>query len=136
MSFADKLAPMAKADEPQVPTSQLQNMDIHSNVATPGKCRLVQATRNRLLSRFISDITRPSSPVPSALPKSTLPSKKHKVAVVGSGSFGTALAKIAAKNVASRPDEFHSEVRMWVREKIVSSPNPCCTAKTKGKTES
>jgi hypothetical protein len=30
------------------------------------------------------------------------------------------LAKIVAKNVASRPKEFHSEVRMWVREKIVS----------------
>ena len=30
------------------------------------------------------------------------------------------MAKIVAKNVAGRPDEFHKEVRMWVREKIVS----------------
>ena len=30
------------------------------------------------------------------------------------------MAKIVARNVAGRPDEFHKEVRMWVREKIVS----------------
>lgn len=41
------------------------------------------------------------------------------MAIVGSGSWGTALAKIAAENVASRPDEFEPEVRMWVREKQV-----------------
>lgn len=68
---------------------------------------------------YPADITRPSSPVQAALPKSPLPSGRHKVAIVGSGSFGTALAKIVAKNVQSRPKEFHSEVRMWVREKIV-----------------
>lgn len=73
-----------------------------------------------IIAFFFVDITRPSSPVQASLPPSPLPSKRHKVAIVGSGSFGTALAKIVAKNVASRPKEFHSEVRMWVREKIVS----------------
>jgi glycerol-3-phosphate dehydrogenase (NAD+) len=73
-----------------------------------------------LIAFLFVDITRPSSPVQASLPPSPLPSKRHKVAIVGSGSFGTALAKIVAKNVASRPKEFHSEVRMWVREKIVS----------------
>lgn len=92
-------APESSADD--APSSQFDKMNMQSNVATP-------------------DITRPASPVQSALPRSVLPSGKHRVAVVGSGSFGTALAKIAAKNVASRPNEFHSEVRMWVREKIVN----------------
>lgn len=64
--------------------------------------------------------TRPPSPLASPLPASPLPSGKHKVAIVGSGSWGTALAKIAAENVASRPEEFEPEVRMWVREKQVS----------------
>lgn len=108
MSLADKISAFTStssgssvvSDAPSNLDNKMNDMSIHSNVATP-------------------DITRPSSPVPSALPRSNLPSGKHKVAVVGSGSFGTALAKIAAANVASRPDEFHSEVRMWVREKIV-----------------
>jgi glycerol-3-phosphate dehydrogenase (NAD+) len=44
------------------------------------------------------------------------------VAIVGSGSWGTALAKIAAENVAARsgPDgDFEPTVNMWVREKQV-----------------
>lgn len=72
--------------------------------------------------------TRPPSPLASPLPTSPLPSGKHKVAIVGSGSWGTALAKIAAENIAARPDEFESEVRMWVREKQVSAGLSCGAA--------
>lgn len=53
------------------------------------------------------------------MPPSPLSSGKHRVAVIGSGSWGTALAKIAAENVYKRRGDFHTEVRMWVREKQV-----------------
>ncbi|WVN85405.1 glycerol-3-phosphate dehydrogenase (NAD(+)) [Cryptococcus depauperatus CBS 7841] len=65
-------------------------------------------------------VTRPSSPIPPALPASPLSSGKHRIAIIGSGSWGSALAKIAAENAWRRKDDFHSEVRMWVREKIVN----------------
>ncbi|OCF30375.1 glycerol-3-phosphate dehydrogenase (NAD(+)) [Kwoniella heveanensis CBS 569] len=77
------------------------DLDIASTVTTPA-------------------VTRPSSPIPAELPRSPLSSGKHKIAVIGSGSWGSALAKIAAENAWKRNGEFHSEVRMWVREKIVN----------------
>ncbi|THU81959.1 NAD-dependent glycerol-3-phosphate dehydrogenase [Dendrothele bispora CBS 962.96] len=43
---------------------------------------------------------------------------KQKVAVIGSGSWGTALARIAALNAAEKKG-FHPEVRMWVREREI-----------------
>jgi glycerol-3-phosphate dehydrogenase (NAD+) len=48
------------------------------------------------------------------------PARLEKVAIVGSGSWGTALARVAAINTAER-DGFDPEVRMWVRERVV-----CC----------
>ncbi|ORY23220.1 putative glycerol-3-phosphate dehydrogenase [Naematelia encephala] len=82
------------------PTQALSEMDIGSTVTTPA-------------------VTRPSSPI-EALPASPLPSGKHRVAIIGSGSWGSALAKIAAENVWKHRDDFHREVRMWVREKHVN----------------
>ena len=43
-------------------------------------------------------------------------SKKHKVAVVGSGNWGTTIAKVVAENVQEYPDLFEQEVQMWVFE--------------------
>ncbi|KAI5833160.1 NAD-dependent glycerol-3-phosphate dehydrogenase [Schizophyllum commune Tattone D] len=46
------------------------------------------------------------------------PAKLEKVAIVGSGSWGTALARVAAINAANL-EGFDDEVRMWVREREV-----------------
>jgi len=48
--------------------------------------------------------------------------KKEKVAIIGSGNWGSAIAKIIGRNVIDR-DEFDSEVRMWVYEEQVDGKN-------------
>lgn len=48
--------------------------------------------------------------------------RKHKVTVVGSGNWGSAIAKIVAENTASYPDLFERDVQMWVFEEQVTIP--------------
>lgn len=47
---------------------------------------------------------------------------KHKVTVVGSGNWGTAIAKIVAENAASHDNIFQRDVQMWVFEEKVEIP--------------
>lgn len=42
-----------------------------------------------------------------------------RIAVIGSGNWGTAVAKIVAENTAEKPDVFHKEVNMWVFEEDI-----------------
>lgn len=44
---------------------------------------------------------------------------KKKVCVVGSGNWGSAIAKIVGNNVLAQTDQFDTEVRMWVFEEMV-----------------
>ncbi|CAK7567437.1 MAG: glycerol-3-phosphate dehydrogenase [Sporothrix epigloea] len=48
--------------------------------------------------------------------------KKHKVTVVGSGNWGSTIAKIVAENTAAHPDLFERNVQMWVFEENVVIP--------------
>ncbi|XJO71522.1 hypothetical protein BDV3_001018 [Batrachochytrium dendrobatidis] len=43
----------------------------------------------------------------------------ERVALIGSGNWGSAIAKIVGRNIIKQPN-FHKEVRMWVFEEIVS----------------
>lgn len=47
--------------------------------------------------------------------------KLFRVCVLGSGNWGTAIAKIVAENCAERRNFFQPEVRMWVHEEIIGS---------------
>ena len=47
---------------------------------------------------------------------------KEKVTIIGSGNWGSAIAKIIARNVLDR-DEFDTEVKMWVYEEQVDGRN-------------
>ncbi|PKY04724.1 glycerol-3-phosphate dehydrogenase [Aspergillus campestris IBT 28561] len=48
--------------------------------------------------------------------------RKHKVTVVGSGNWGTAIAKIVAECAASNDSVFEKDVQMWVHEEKVEIP--------------
>lgn len=48
------------------------------------------------------------------------PGKKHKVTVVGSGNWGSTIAKIIAENTKEHPDVFEEDVQMWVYEEEVT----------------
>ncbi|OJJ43231.1 hypothetical protein ASPZODRAFT_19634 [Penicilliopsis zonata CBS 506.65] len=49
-------------------------------------------------------------------------SRKHKVTVVGSGNWGTAIAKIVAENAANSNGIFEEKVEMWVYEEKIEIP--------------
>ncbi|KAF2720649.1 glycerol-3-phosphate dehydrogenase [Polychaeton citri CBS 116435] len=49
-------------------------------------------------------------------------SKKHKVAIVGSGNWGTTIAKVVAESVAEHPELFEETVQMWVYEEQYQIP--------------
>ncbi|KAI6709123.1 hypothetical protein JHW43_008349 [Diplocarpon mali] len=46
--------------------------------------------------------------------------KKHKVTVIGSGNWGSTIAKIVAENTKEHPDLFQEDVQMWVYEEEVT----------------
>ena len=49
-------------------------------------------------------------------------SKKHKVCVVGSGNWGTTIAKVVAENTQEQSELFETEVQMWVYEEEYQIP--------------
>ncbi|KAK3677567.1 glycerol-3-phosphate dehydrogenase [Recurvomyces mirabilis] len=49
-------------------------------------------------------------------------SKKHKVCIVGSGNWGTTIAKVVAENTAQHADLFEQEVQMWVFQEQYQIP--------------
>jgi len=51
----------------------------------------------------------------------TKKSHKEKVAVIGSGNWGSVVARIIGQNVLKRNDVFEEEVKMWVHEEHLSA---------------
>ncbi|KAK3329841.1 NAD-dependent glycerol-3-phosphate dehydrogenase N-terminus-domain-containing protein [Apodospora peruviana] len=71
------------------------------------------------------------SSIPSSTLASTLGSKmastsekpKHKVTVIGSGNWGSTIAKVVAQSTSEHPELFETDVQMWVYdEKIPITP--------------
>ncbi|KAK1048600.1 glycerol-3-phosphate dehydrogenase [Friedmanniomyces endolithicus] len=57
-------------------------------------------------------------------------SKKHKVCIVGSGNWGTTIAKVVAENTQQHGDVFEPEVQMWVFEEEYQIPKDSKHAST------
>lgn len=51
---------------------------------------------------------------------SKLPPPPHRVTIVGSGNFGSAVARLLGRNVLGLPRLFAPDIRMWVFEEEVS----------------
>lgn len=51
------------------------------------------------------------------------PVTPFKIAVIGSGNWGTTIAKILAENCGSRPHLFQHEVKMWVFQEQIEGKN-------------
>ncbi|GAB1310743.1 glycerol-3-phosphate dehydrogenase [Madurella fahalii] len=51
------------------------------------------------------------------------PRHKHKVTVIGSGNWGTTVAKLVAESTREHPDIFEEDVQMWVYEEDVVIPS-------------
>ena len=47
------------------------------------------------------------------------PEHPFRVAVIGSGNWGTTIAKVIAENAAARPRLFRHQVNMWVHDEII-----------------
>ncbi|EAU37196.1 glycerol-3-phosphate dehydrogenase [Aspergillus terreus NIH2624] len=52
-----------------------------------------------------------------------MPDQKHKVAIIGSGNWGSTIGKIVAENTAAHPDLFEKDVPMWVFEEDIDIPS-------------
>lgn len=51
------------------------------------------------------------------------PVHPYKVTVIGSGNWGTTIAKVVAENTAERPQLFERQVDMWVFEEKINGEN-------------
>ncbi|QPG76850.1 hypothetical protein FOA43_004244 [Brettanomyces nanus] len=56
----------------------------------------------------------------SIVSQEDIPQKPYRTTVVGSGNWGSTIAKVVAENCIERPQEFDQTVRMWVYEELIN----------------
>ncbi|CAK7892630.1 glycerol-3-phosphate dehydrogenase [NAD(+)] 2, mitochondrial [[Candida] anglica] len=60
---------------------------------------------------------------PTSARESLSPVRPFRIAVIGSGNWGTTIAKVCAENAASRPHLFAHHVNMWVFQEKIDGEN-------------
>ncbi|RLV87882.1 Glycerol-3-phosphate dehydrogenase NAD [Meyerozyma sp. JA9] len=84
--------------------------------------RCHSTTMSRATAR-LSHIAQILEPNPANAKQSLSPSHPFKIAVIGSGNWGTTIAKVLAENALARPHLFAHFVDMWVFEEKVDGRN-------------
>jgi len=72
---------------------------------------------------FILHILHKSMKRASSIAHLTALDHPFKICVIGSGNWGTTIAKVVSENAALNPQLFASEVRMWVFEEQIDGKN-------------
>ncbi|KAJ3073314.1 glycerol-3-phosphate dehydrogenase [Podochytrium sp. JEL0797] len=67
----------------------------------------------------IASLAKTLSPTTAAGILNSAPIPREKVCLIGSGNWGSVIAKIISENVTALPD-FDPEVRMWVHEEMIN----------------
>lgn len=70
------------------------------------------------LSNIASTIS-PNKRDSTNLDPADYPESPFKVTVIGSGNWGSTIAKVVAENTVERPKQFHRDVKMWVYEEMI-----------------
>lgn len=99
-----------------------------TGLATSSQTSTALALPRRRAGAFppLSNIPAPTSiytPTRSMASLGSAYERRHKVTVVGSGNWGSTIAKIVAENTKQHPDIFEPDVQMWVYEEEVSIPS-------------
>ncbi|CAI5758996.1 unnamed protein product [Candida verbasci] len=72
----------------------------------------------------LQQLSKHLQPHYSPNPESSLsPEKPFKICVIGSGNWGTTIAKVIAENALARPHIFSHYVKMWVFEEKINGQN-------------
>lgn len=71
----------------------------------------------------LDQLSRILDPNPTNAKQSASPYHPYKIAVIGSGNWGTTIAKVLAENALARPHMFAHFVDMWVFEEKVDGRN-------------
>ncbi|CDK27811.1 unnamed protein product [Kuraishia capsulata CBS 1993] len=91
-------------------TSYLYYLPIHRMAS--------QSATNRL--NLVSSALSPGSPKSTIIRPEEVPEHPFKVTVIGSGNWGTTIAKVIAESTAEKPEMFQRDVNMWVYEELVN----------------
>lgn len=67
----------------------------------------------------IASTMAPSRRDCTALAPEDYPERPFKVTVIGSGNWGSTIAKVVAENTVERPRQFRKAVKMWVYEELI-----------------